>query len=196
MTTITATSDGNTPLSPGELADLIPNLATRAELNEWERENILLARDWAIADRTSAVDMASDEYVRKLHGKMFDQTWKWAGEYRCTEKNIGVPSHDIRERLIALFGDVRYWIENSIYSLDEISVRFHHRLVLIHPFSNGNGRHARLMADVLARKLGRPEFTWGSASLVKEGEARNQYLEAIRTADHGDIQPLLKFARS
>jgi len=196
VTTITATSDGNTPLSPGELADLIPNLATRAELNEWERENILLARDWAIADRTSAVDMASDEYVRKLHGKMFDQTWKWAGEYRCTEKNIGVPSHDIRERLIALFGDVRYWIENSIYSLDEISVRFHHRLVLIHPFSNGNGRHARLMADVLARKLGRPEFTWGSASLVKEGEARNQYLEAIRTADHGDIQPLLKFARS
>ncbi len=196
MTTITATRDGNTPLSPDELADLIPNLATKEELNEWERENILLARDWAIADRTSAVDMASDEYVRKFHGKMFDQTWKWAGEYRCTEKNIGVPFREIRERLMALFGDVRYWIENSTYSLDEISVRFHHRLVLIHPFPNGNGRHARLIADVLAMKLGRPEFTWGSANLVKEGEARNQYLEAIRTADNGDIQPLLEFARS
>jgi Fic-DOC domain mobile mystery protein B len=140
--------------------------------------------------------MASDEYVRKLHGKMFDQTWKWAGDYRRTEKNIGVPFHEIRERLVALFGDVRYWIENSTYSLDEISVRFHHRLVLIRPFPNGNGRHARLIVDVLAMKLGRPEFTWGSANLVKEGEARNKYLEAIRTAENGDIQPLLKFARS
>jgi Fic-DOC domain mobile mystery protein B len=193
---MTAASDGNTPLSPDELADLIPNLATKEELNEWERENILLARAWVIASRTGAVDMASDEYVRKLHGKMFDQTWKWAGEYRCTEKNIGVPFREIRERLVALFDDVRYWIENSTYSLDEISVRFHHRLVLIHAFPNGNGRHARLIADVLALKLGRPEFTWGSVNLVKEGEARDKYLEAIRTADNGDIQPLLEFARS
>ena len=196
MTTITATSDGNTPLSPEELADLIPNLATKEELNEWERENILLAREWALGDRTSAVDVASDEYVRKFHGKMFDQTWKWADEYRSTEKNIGVPVHEIRERLVSLFGDVRYWIENSTYSPDEIAVRFHHRLVLIHPFPNGNGRHARLIADLLAMKLGRPAFTWGSAKLVKEGEARYKYLEAIRTADNGDIQPLLKFARS
>ncbi len=196
MTTITATSDGNTPLSPEELADLIPNLATKEELNEWERENILLAREWAVGDRTRAVDIASDEYVRKLHGKMFDQTWKWAGEYRRIEKNIGVPFPEIRERLMALFGDVPYWIENETYSPDEIAVRFHHRLVLIHPFPNGNGRHARLIADVLAMKLGRPAFTWGSANLVEEGEARNKYLEAIRAADDGDIQPLLKFARS
>ena len=196
MTTITATRGGNTPLSPDEVTDLIPNLATKEELNQWERENILLARDWAVAGRTSAINMASDKYVRKLHGKMFDQTWKWAGEYRCTEKNIGVPFHDIRERLMALFGDVRYWIGSSTYSLDEISVRFHHRLVLIHPFPNGNGRHARLIADVVAMKLGRPEFTWGWANLVKEGEARNQYLDTIRAADNGDIQPLLRFARS
>ena len=196
MTTITATRDGNTPLSPEEFADLIPSLATKEELNEWERQNILLGREWAVGDRTSAVDMASDEYVRKLHGKMFDQTWKWAGEYRRTEKNIGVPVHEIRERLVPLFGDVRYWIENSTYSPDEIAVRFHHRLVLIHPFPNGNGRHARLIAEVLIMKLDRPAFTWGSANLVKEGEARNKYLEAITTADNGDIQPLLKFARS
>ena len=196
MTASPANGDGNTPLSPDELADLIPNLATKRELNEWERENILLARDWATTDRTSAVDMASDEYVRKLHRKMFDQTWKWAGEYRCTEKNIGVPVHEIRERVTTLLGDVRYWIENNTYSLDEIAVRFHHRLVLIHPFANGNGRHARLIADVLAMKLGRPALTWGAASLVKEGEARSKYLEAVRIADDGDIQSLLKFARS
>src|SRR5205823_4502319 len=165
-------------------------------LNEWERENILVAREWAVGNRTSAVDMASDEYVRKFHRKMFDQTWKWAGSYRRTEKSIGVPVSEIRERLMALFGDVRYWIGNSTYSFDEIGIRFHHRLVLIHPFPNGNGRHARLIADILAMKLGRPAFTWGSANLVKEGEARTKYLEAIRAADNGDIQPLLKFARS
>jgi Fic-DOC domain mobile mystery protein B len=95
-----------------------------------------------------------------------------------------------------LFGDVRYWIESRTHSPDETALRFHHRLVFIHPFSNGNGRHARLIADVLITKLGRPSFTWGSVNLVKEGEARTRYLEAIRAADDGDIQSLLKFARS
>ena len=196
MTTLATTSDGNTPLSPEELADLIPNLATKEELNEWERENILRGREWAVGDRTSPTDMVSDEYVRKLHKKMFDETWKWAGDYRHTEKNIGVSVHEIRERLMALFGDTRYWIENGTYLPDEIAVRFHHRLVFIHPFPNGNGRHARLIADIIAMKLGRPAFTWGSTHLVKEGEARTTYLEAIRAADEGDIQPLLNFARS
>jgi Fic-DOC domain mobile mystery protein B len=196
VTTISLANDGKTPLSPEELADLIPNLATKEELNEWERENILIAREWAIGDRTSAVDLASDEYVRKLHKKMFDQTWKWAGEYRCAEKNIGVPFHEIRERLMALLADVRYWIANDTYSPDEASVRLHHRLVLVHPFPNGNGRHARLIADVLAIKLGRPAFTWGALNLVEEGQARNGYLERLRIADDGDIHPLLKFSRS
>lgn len=196
MTTIAIPSDGNTPLSPDELADLIPNLATKHELNEWERENILLARHWAITDRTRPKEMICDAYIRKLHRRMFDQTWKWAGEYRHTEKNIGVAIHDIRERLAALFGDAGYWIENATYASDEIAVRFHHRLVLIHPFPNGNGRHARLIADLLVMKAGRSAFSWGYANLVKRGEAREKYLETIQAADDGDIQPLLKFARS
>jgi Fic-DOC domain mobile mystery protein B len=196
MTSLATTGGGNTPLSPEELADLIPNLATKEELNEWERENILLARDWATADRTTPVHLISDEYVRKLHAKMFGETWKWAGQYRRTEKNIGIPAHEIRERLMPLFADARYWLQNTTYSLDEIAVRFHHRLVFIHPFPNGNGRHARLIADVLVMKLGRPTFTWGSISLVKEGEARAKYLDAVRAADQGDIQSLLEFARS
>jgi Fic-DOC domain mobile mystery protein B len=196
MTPLAGASGGNTPLSQEELADLIPNLATKEELNEWERENILRAREWAIRDRTAAPDIASDDYVRKLHAKMFDQTWKWAGEYRRSEKNIGIPFHEIREQLMSLFGDVRYWIENDSYRADEIAVRFHHRLVFIHPFPNGNGRHARLIADVVAIKSGHASFSWGSASLVKESEARARYLDAVRAADRGDIQLLLKFARS
>jgi len=196
MTALLTSNGGNTPLSPEELVDLIPNLATKEELNEWERENILQARDWAVRERTSAPDMASDGYVRKLHSKMFDQTWKWAGTYRRSEKNIGIPFTEIREQLKALFGDVRYWLENKTYATDEIAVRFHHRLVLIHPFPNGNGRHARLIADVLAMKSGRPSLTWGSVSLIKPGEARDAYLRALRVADGGDSAPLLAFARS
>jgi Fic-DOC domain mobile mystery protein B len=190
------TSDGNTPLSPEEIEDLIPNLATKEELNEWERENILLARTWALKNRTSAIEMISDEYIRKLHHKMFDETWKWAGQYRKTEKNIGVRFHEIPERLAILFGDVRFWIENTTFSPDEIAIRFHHRLVFIHPFPNGNGRHGRLIADVLVMRLGAAAFSWGSKDLVKPGEARDEYLKALRAADHDDIQPLLKFSRS
>ncbi|MBZ5523849.1 MAG: mobile mystery protein B [Acidobacteriia bacterium] len=196
MTPRMTPTGGNTPLSPEELADLIPSLATKEELNEWERENILRAREWIISDRVSPTDMASDGYVRKLHLKMFDQTWKWAGQYRRTEKNIGIPFHEIREHLAALFGDVRYWIESGTFPPDEIAVRFHYRLVFIHAFPNGNGRHARLIADALAIKLGRPAFTWGVNDLVKRGQARARYLDAIRAADKGDIQPLIEFARS
>ena len=191
-----ATSNGNTPLSTEELADLIPSLATKEELNEWERENILQAREWATRDRTSPNDMVSDKYIRILHQKMFDQTWKWAGQYRRTEKNIGVPFHEIPERLGVLVGDVRYWIVHSTFSSDEIAVRFHYRLVSIHPFPNGNGRHARLISDILAMKLGRPPFTWGSTDLIRQGEARAKYLGTIRAADNGDIRSLLEFARS
>ena len=187
---------GTTPLSPEELSDLIPNLATKEELNEWERENILSARRWAMADRSSPLAMISDEYVRRLHRKMFSQTWKWAGQYRRTEKNLGIPFHQIRERLAALFGDVHYWLENRIYSPDETAIRFHHRLVAIHPFPNGNGRQGRLVAEVLVKKLGHPVFSWGAAELTHRGEFRARYLDALKVADDGDIRPLLEFARS
>src|SRR5258706_1252401 len=188
--------DGRTPLSPEEFEGLIPSIATKEELNEWERENILRARRWAIADHTGPSAIVSDEYVRKLHRKLFDQTWKWPGQYRRTDKNLGIPFQEIRECLAGLFGDARYWIENSTYSPDEIAVRFHHRLVLIHPFPNGNGRHGRLIADILVMKFGLPTLTWGATNLIQAGEARGRYLEAIRVADKGKIAALLEFARS
>ena len=189
--------DGNTAFTPEELGDLIPNLATREELNEWERENILRGRRWALGRRNvKASDPISDEYIRRLHHRMFDQTWRWAGSYRKTEKNIGVPVQQMLEMLVALLGDAKYWMENNTYPADEIAVRFHHRLVLIHLFPNGNGRHARLIADVVAVRLGRPVFTWGGPSLIRQGEAREKYLQAMRAADAGNIVPLIEFARS
>jgi Fic-DOC domain mobile mystery protein B len=174
--TLFTTGDGNTPLSPEEQDDLIPDLTTKEELNEWERQNILEAYE--------------------LHLRMFDQTWKWAGIYRSTEKNIGIPHHQIRETLAALLGDCRYWVEHQTFESDELTVRFHHRLVSIHPFANGNGRHARLMADVLVQRQGRPVLTWGGADIVQAGDFRRTYIDALRAADRNDIQPLLAFARS
>jgi Fic-DOC domain mobile mystery protein B len=189
--------EGNTPLSADELADLIPNLATKEELNEWERQNILEAYAWALAPGSlRRRDPLVESYVRDLHLRMFDQTWRWAGAYRTTEKNIGVPHQEIRERLSALLGDARYWVEHRTYPPDELAVRFHHRLVFIHPFANGNGRHARLMADVLAQRQDRPVFTWGGADLVHAGDFRQRYIDALQAADASDIEPLLVFARS
>jgi len=191
---------GNTPIDPDELVQLIPSLATKQELDEWERKNIIDARTWALSPRTvGSRDPFVEPYLRELHRRMFDQTWKWAGKYRKTEKNIGCTVPEIANRLGALLGDARYWAEHDTYPPDEIAVRFHHRLVgTIHPFPNGNGRHARLHADVIAVKLGRAEFTWGRNDLVGAGPARARYLDALRALDADDrnVKPLLEFARS
>jgi Fic-DOC domain mobile mystery protein B len=190
-------SEANTPLSPAEQADLIPSLATREELNEWERDNILRGRQWALADRQlSRLDPIREEYIRELHRRMFDQTWKWAGTYRKTDKNLGVPIGEIRDRLAQHLGNGAFWLKNKTYDVDECCVRFHHELVVIYAFPNGNGRHARLIADAIAIKYGRPVFSWGSKDLIAPGEARNEYLSALRNADKGDFTPLLRFIRS
>jgi Fic-DOC domain mobile mystery protein B len=195
--TLFTSGDGNTPLTPDEENDLIPSLATREELNEWERLNIIEAFDWALDPKgLRRRDPLTEPYLRQLHRRMFDQTWKWAGKYRTSEKNIGIDHHLLRESLAVLLGDVRYWLEHGTYTPDEIAVRFHHRLVSIHPFPNGNGRHARLIADVVIRRQDWPVFTWGGADIVRTGDPRHAYIEGLRAADKNDIQPLLIFARS
>jgi Fic-DOC domain mobile mystery protein B len=195
--TLFTTGDGNTLLSPEEQDALIPDLTTKEELNEWERQNILEAYGWALDPRNlNRQDPFAEAYVRELHLRMFDQTWKWAGTYRTTQKNIGIPHHQIREALAGLLGDARFWVEHQTFEPDELAVRFHHRLVWIHPFANGNGRHARLMADVVARRQGRPVFTWGGADIVRTSDFRRGYIDALLAADKNDLQPLLAFARS
>jgi Fic-DOC domain mobile mystery protein B len=195
--TLFTVGDGNTPLSPEEQGDLIPDLTTKEELNEWERQNILEAYGWALDSRNlNRQDPLTEAYLRELHLRMFDQTWKWAGAYRATEKNIGIPHYQIREALAGLLGDARYWLEHQTFEADEIAVRFHHRLVWIHPFANGNGRHGRLIADVMVQRQGRAVFTWGGADIVRAGNFRQTYISALRAADRNDIRPLLVFARS
>lgn len=185
---------GATPIDADELAGLIPgHITTQGELNEWEQQNIQLGDDWA---RRQRKDLLNEDFLRQLHKRMFGETWKWAGEFRRSDKNIGVDWLHIAVELRKLLDDLRYQVEHGSYPPDEIAVRFHHRLVSIHPFPNGNGRHARLMADLLVERMGQPRFTWGSQNLIDAGEARQRYIAALQAADTGDIALLLIFARS
>jgi len=188
--------EGATPLDPDE-ADglLITHITTRAELDRWEQENIAEAEAWAF--RRARPDILTEGFVKRLHKRMFGHVWRWAGLFRKTGKNIGLPAWQIAIELRTLCDDCAFWIKHDSYPPDEIAVRFHQRLTAIHPFANGNGRHARLMADIiLAHLLKQPRFTWGSGNLLNAGDCRKQYINALRAADRYDYGPLLAFVRS
>ena len=186
--------DAATPLSEEEREGLIPSYITlRGELNEAEQANILEAQEWAFGRKRNVLD---ERFLNNLHRRMFGNVWRWAGQYRHTGKNVGVDAYRIPLELRQLIDDCQFWIEHETYVPDEISARFHHRLVWIHPYPNGNGRHARLATDLLLRTLGREPFSWGSANLVDPGQTRAQYVAALRAADRHEFQMLLAFVRS
>lgn len=186
--------DVATPLDDEEREGLIPSYITlRRELNEAEQANILEGEDWAFARKRSVLD---ERFLDTLHKRMFGNVWRWAGTHRRSNKNIGVDAYLIPQELLQLLDDTRFWIEDGTYSADEIAARFHHKLVWIHPYSNGNGRHARLATDLLLTTLGQKRFSWGSENLVNPGETRAHYIQALRAADNHDIAPLLDFVRS
>jgi len=189
--------DDATPLEPEEREGLLQTWIThRSDLNEAEQENIVKGAAWARSRRQRNADILNEGFARSLHRRMFGDVWRWAGTFRQTERNIGIEAHRIPNDLGMMFDDVRYWVDHQTYPPDEIAVRLHHRLVAIHPFPNGNGRHARLMADLLIERLGGQPFTWGGGSLHDIGELRRQYIDALRAADNYDISGLLNFARS
>jgi Fic-DOC domain mobile mystery protein B len=183
-----------TPLTPEERAELIPaHIAYRAELNASEQENIARGQDWALARKR---DLLREKFIKDLHERMLGDVWRWAGKYRTTERNLGIHYFEIPMAVRELLEDAKTWVEHKTYPPDETAVRFHHRLVQIHPFPNGNGRHSRLMADLLVMSLGGERFTWGRANLQQPGDLRRQYIDALRAADNHDYAPLLRFARS
>lgn len=190
-------TNGQTPLDEEEKeALLIPTVTTRGELDEFEQLGVEKANEWLLERKLGVNKILTVEFVKDLHKRMFGDIWKWAGEFRKTNKNIGVDKFMIEEELKKLLEDCRYWIENNVFSEDEIAIRLSHRMVHIHPFANGNGRHSRLIADVLVTKgFGKPYFTWGSVSLTKQSEARTKYLSALRDADKNDYNLLIKFSR-
>lgn len=186
--------DNATPLTEEETQGLKQKWITqRSELNEMEMQGILSAEKWLAGNPPK--DVLDESFFRKLHAKMFANVWVWAGSFRTTEKNIGVAPYQIPAKLKGLFDDVRFWVENGTYPLQEIAVRFHHKLVLIHPFPNGNGRISRLMADLLAKQIGGKPLYWGSSDLVSVSATRTRYIHALRKADGGDYSDLIAFMR-
>lgn len=190
--------DGQTPLDEDEKDSLIPYIiSTRGELDELEQRNIEEAIRWTInrRKRFTLDEILSEEFVKELHSKMFGGVWKWAGSFRNSNKNLGVDKFQIGVELRQLLDDCRYWIENETFSPDEAAIRFKHRIVSIHCFANGNGRHSRLIADIIIQKFfGGNEFTWGE--LVRRTDNRKEYITALRNADKGDYHLLIAFARS
>ncbi|MBX3240485.1 MAG: mobile mystery protein B [Chitinophagaceae bacterium] len=192
--------EGQTPLDPDEKDGLlIPTVSTRGELDEVEQRNIEEGIRWTLERRKrfTVEEILSEQFVMELHKRMYGEVWEWAGRFRNTNKNIGVDKYQIGIELRALFDDCHYWIENKTFLKDEIAVRFKHRIVSIHCFPNGNGRHSRLIADVIVEKVfGKPVFTWGSQNLIRKSNFRSAYLAALRNADNGNMESLIAFARS
>ena len=187
------TVGAETLISPQERARLIPSLSTRAQLHEIERLSVNAARKWAMRDTVlRRSNPLSEDFSRELHRRMFSGVWRGAGKYRATERNPGWEPHRIAEGMKMFFDDTEGWLRYSTFPVQEVALRLHHRLVSIHPWSVGNGRHARLIADIVVAANGEAPLTWGSKSSARP--ARDRYLDAIKVADTGDFAPLLEFA--
>ena len=191
-------NDGQTPLDEDEKEGLlIKSITTRGELDEFEQQNIEDAIQWSLTRRFKSEQILSESFIKELHKRMYGRVWSWASEYRKTNKNIGVDKLNIPVALRSLIDDASYWLEHNVYEPEEFAIRFKHKLVSIHCFPNGNGRHSRMIADIIIEKIyNQPVFSWGGARLSEDMDIRAQYLKAMRKADKGDFELLLKFSRS
>lgn len=196
---MTLIPEDTTPLDPEEAAALkLSYIATRGELNAAEAMNVEAGLRWAFSRSHSVEEVLEPGFLRELHRRMFGDVWRWAGKYRRSEKNIGVPWWEVESEMRRLLLDAQVWAGGATlaWGADELGVRFHHRLVVIHPYPNGNGRHSRAAADLLVTALGGARFTWGRANLTNAGEVRTRYVEALRAADRHDFSQLFHFVRS
>ena len=190
-------ADGQTPLDEDEKEGLkIKLITTQKELDEFEQINIEKAVEWTIRANLKPEKILTEKFIKDLHKKMYGDVWKWAGEFRKTSKNIGIKWTQIGIELKNLIDDTKYWLENKTYPPEEIAIRFKHRIVAIHCFPNGNGRHSRIMADIIIESIfGKEIFRWHKSNMVRADETRKEYITALREADNGNIQPLIKFAK-
>ena len=190
--------DGQTPLDEDEKEGLkIKSITTQNELDEFEQLNIEKSVEWIIHSNLKSEKILTEKFIIDLHKKMYGDVWKWAGEFRKTDKNIGIKWAQIGIKLKNLIDDTKYWIENKTYSPEEIAIRFKHRIVAIHCFPNGNGRHSRMMADIIIESIfGKDIFTWHKSNMIKENEVRKNYIKALKEADNGNVNPLIEFAQN
>ena len=187
---------GQTPLDSDEVDGLIPSwITTQGDLDRAEQGNIAKAELWAARLSLTPAVVLDEPFVRRLHKRMFGDVWRWAGTYRHSNKNIGVDHWQIVQEIGQLLANANHWVDNDTFPRDELVVRVHHRLVWIHPFANGNGRISRLAADLLLESLGEKRFSWGASLAADPAELRRVYIDALRAADAGDVEPLVDFVR-
>jgi len=190
---------GQTPLSEEEMEGLlIPTITTREELNEFEQLNIEKAVEWYLIRKKFKYEtILTEGFIFEVHRRMLGEVWSWAGETRKSEKTIGIPWHQVPMRLRQLLDDCKYWVESQTYSDEEISIRFKHELVAIHIFPNGNGRHSRLMGDIVMKNIFKKSvFSWGSKGLIGKSDTRDKYITSLKKADLGEFDDLIEFAQS
>jgi len=189
---------GQTPISEEEKEGLlIKSITTRGELDEFEQQNIEKAIEWTLTKKFTKEYILSEELIKELHRRMLNDVWEWAGKFRKTNKNLGVDKFEIRVEIRKLIDDCNFWIENKTFGEDEIAIRFKHRIVKIHPFPNGNGRHSRLLADIIVEKIfNKSVFSWGKDNISKPGDTRKKYINSLHQADNGNINSLIEFSRS
>jgi len=190
--------NGQTPLDEEEKEGIkIKPITTQGELDEFEQLNIEKAVEWTIHANLKPEKILTEKFVKDLHKRMYGDVWKWAGEFRKTEKNIGITWTQIGTELKNLLDDTKYWIENKTFSSGEIAIRFKHRIVSIHCFPNGNGRHSRMMADIIMESIFDENiFTWHQSNMVSANEKRKEYIHSLKAADNGNINPLIEFAKN
>lgn len=192
--------EGATPLDPDEIQGLlIDTISTQAELNFAEQQSIIESSKWIF--ETNHKNILTDQFFKNLHKKMFQSVWNWAGKYRTTNKNIGVDPYKIPIEIKKLCDDCEYWIQNNTYDWNEIAARFHHKVVWIHPFSNGNGRFSRILTDILLKRHKQSALTWGRNTFSKddfssESALRTEYILSLREADNKKFQKLIQFIKS
>ena len=194
MNSISNEPEGATPVDPAQMEGLkFGHVTTREQLNELEQANVQSGLLWIGRRRKS--DILTEQFMLELHRRLFGEVWNWAGQFRERETNIGVDPLQIQVQLRMLLDDARYWAEHGTYLPLEAAARFHHRLVQIHPFANGNGRHARIAADIyLAERLKQPPIDWAAGhDMQSDNERRNSYIAALRAADAGDHNLLSRF---
>lgn len=190
--------DGQTPLDENEKEGLkIKSITTQGELDEFEQLNIEKAVEWTIHAKLKQEKILTEKFIKDLHKRMYSDVWKWAGEFRRTEKNIGIPWTQIGMELKILLDDSKFWIENKTFPPEEIAIRFKHRIVSIHCFPNGNGRHSRMIADIIMESIFEQEiFSWHQSTMVRANETRKKYISSLRDADNGNFKPLIQFAKN
>lgn len=181
--------EGETPLD--DLSGLKADITKRGELDTLEFQNNLKAYQKYFLKPLSLTRIFTHRGLLRIHQEMFGEVWSWAGEKRKSGKNLGPPPAKVGFEINRLLFDFHRWEKSKIEPI-EIAARLHQRLVWIHPFENGNGRWARMAANLYLHGKGLPLIQWPTDQEFVKKVFKPAYLSALRAADGGDHGPLLK----